>query len=187
MLKDPEMRLSAALALIMGGTAGTAARTVATFADEDSKHALNALKDEYYRAFGYWSDKDLDDGNLYRYVRNAEAINRVKIGDAPQVWARQRLQAQFDNLLFDNGPHSETRVVLRMRLYRAAKSGDPVKMRGAIETLKFMKEQGVLLALRDEKGEVGELAHDAYHRLMNPRLEEGEDLSHLKEEEPGKD
>src|SRR5690606_33513878 len=179
MLQNPELRNPAALALIMGGSPGTAARSVATYADEDSKHALNALKDEYYRAFGYWSDKDLDDGNIYRYVRNAEAISRVKIGDAPQLWARQRLPAQFDNLQFDNGPHSETRVVLRYRLYQAAKSGDPVKMRGAIETLKFMKEQGVLLALREEKGELGELARDAYHRMMNPRLVEGEDLSHL--------
>lgn len=187
MLQNPEMRLAAALALVMGGSASTAARTVATFAGQENKHALDALKDDYYRAFGYWSDKDLDDGNLYRYVRNAEAVARVKIGDAPQLWARERLQAQFDNLLFDNGPHSETRVVLRYRLYTAAKSGDPVKMRGALDTLKFMKEQGVLLALREEKGELGDLAHDAYHRLMNPRLAEAEDLSHLKPKTTGAD
>src|SRR5690606_3353959 len=109
--------------------------------------------------------------------------SRVKIGDAPQEWARQRLQAQFDNLVFDNGPHSETRVVLRHRLLAHARSGDATKRAGAIQTLKFMKEQGPLLALRDEQGELGEMARAAYHELMNPRLVQADDLSHLKEEQ----
>ena len=43
-----------------------------------------------------------------------------------RIWAIERLQAQFDNLRFDNGPHSETRVVLRWRLLNAAKTGDVV-------------------------------------------------------------
>ena len=89
---------------------------------------------------------------------------------------------QFDNLVFDNGPHSETRVVLRVRLLRAAKSGDDAAKRGAIMTLKFMKEQGCLLALRDEEGLTGELARKAYHEFMNPRLVEAEDLSHLQDD-----
>ncbi|MBW2454176.1 MAG: HEAT repeat domain-containing protein, partial [Deltaproteobacteria bacterium] len=91
LLKNPELRNAAALALVLGGNSDTAARTVATFTGKDDKHALNDLKDMYYRAFGYWSDQDLQRGNLYRYVENAEAITRVKIGDAPQEWARQRL------------------------------------------------------------------------------------------------
>lgn len=175
-LKDTEVRNAAALALILGGTADTAARTVAMYADFD-KAALDDLKDHYYRAFGYWSDEDFKRGNLYRYVANAEAISRVKIGDAPQEWARQRLQAQFDNLRFDNGPHSETRVVLRYRLYQAAKSGDSAQRKGAIETLKFMKEKGVLMALRHEQGETGALAKRAFHELMNPKATVAEDLS----------
>ncbi len=182
LLENPELRNSAALALILGGDTDTAARTVATYADNDSKMALNELKDLWFRAFGYWSDEDLKRGNIYRWVRNAEAISRVKIGDAPQEWGRQRLKAQFDNLEFDNGPHSETRVVLRMRLFEAAKTGDPATKQNAIMTLKFMKEQGVLLALKDEQGETGALAAKAYHELMNPRLVEAEDLSHLQED-----
>ena len=43
-------------------------------------------------------------------------------------------------------------------------------MEGAIRTLKFMKEQGVLLALRDDKGPTGELASAAYFELMNPKV-----------------
>ena len=38
----------------------------------------------------------------------------------PQEWARVMLMKQFDNLVFDNGPHSFTRVVLRKRLYDMA-------------------------------------------------------------------
>ena len=180
LLNNPELRNAAAMALVLGGSSDTAARTVATYTGKDDKHALNDLKDHYYRAFGYWSDEDLKRGNIYRYVENAEAIVRVKLGDAPQEWARQRLQAQFDNLLFDNGPHSETRVVLRYRLLQAAKTGDSKMKKGAIQTLRFMREQGSLMALRDEKGETGDLARKAYHRLMNPALVEAEDLSHLK-------
>jgi hypothetical protein len=183
MLENAELRNSAALALILGGTESTAARTVATYAGKDDKMALNELKDLWFMAFGYWSDRDLDQGNIYRYVRNANAISRVKLGDAPQEWARQRLKAQFDNLIFDNGPHSETRVVLRYRLGQAARGDDAPARQGAIDTLLFMKEQGTLLALKDVEGETGKLAAEAYHKLMNPRLVEAEDLSHLQDDD----
>jgi HEAT repeat protein len=177
-LKDTEVRNSAALALILGGSSEVAARTVAMYADFGGD-ALNDLKDHYYRAFGYWSDEDFKRGNIYRWVANAEAITRIRIGDAPQEWARQRLQSQFDNLRFDNGPHSETRVVLRHRLYEDAKKGDASRKKGAIMTLKFMREQGVLMALRQEQGDTGELARKAFFELMNPKAVAQEDLSKL--------
>ena len=175
-LQNAETRNSAALALVMGGSTDTAARTIAMYADF-GKDALDDLKDDYFRAFGYWSDEDFKRGNLYRWVDNAVAIGHVKVGDAPQDWARQRLTAQFDNLKFDNGPHSETRVVLRYRLYNEAKNGDPAKKKGAIATLQFMKEKGVLMALRQEKGDTGEMAKKAFHDLMNPKTVIAEDLS----------
>jgi HEAT repeat protein len=175
-LKDSELRNAAALALIMGGSTDTASRTVAMYGDF-AKDALDDLKDHYFRAYGFWSDEDLKKGNIYRWVANANAISRIKVNDVPQDWARQRLVAQFDNLTFDNGPHSETRVVLRYRLYTAAKSGDSATKKGAIDTLQFMKEKGVLMALRREQGETGELAKRAFHDLMNPKTIVAEDLS----------
>jgi hypothetical protein len=183
-LKDVEIRNPAALALVLGGSADTAARTIAMYGDF-GKDSLDDLKDHYFRAFGYWSDEDFKRGNLFRYVANAEAMTRVKVNDAPQDWARQRLQAQFDNLRFDNGPHSETRVVLRYRLYTAAKTGEPAQRKGAIETLKFMKERGVLMALRQEQGETGEMAKKAFHELMNPKAVVAEDLSALQPKDKG--
>lgn len=168
-LQVPEIRNAAALALVMGGTPETASRTIATYGDF-GKDALDDLKDHYERAFGYWSDEDFKRGNLYRYVANAEAISRIKIGDATQDWARQRLQRQFDNLKFDNGPHSETRVVLRYRLWQDAKGSDVERKKGAIMTLKFMKERGVLMALRQEQGDTGDMAKRAFFELMNPKM-----------------
>jgi HEAT repeat protein len=177
-LKDVEIRNAAALALVMGGSTDTAARTIAMFGDF-GKDALDDLKDHYFRAFGYWSDEDFKKGNIYRWVANAIAITHVKVNDSAQDWSRQRLQAQFDNLRFDNGPHSETRVVLRYRLFNAAKTGDLAAKKGAVEVLQFMKEKGTLMALRHEKGETGDLAKKAFHDLMNPKAVLAEDLSKL--------
>lgn len=180
-LENVEIRNAAALALILGGSPDVAARTVAMYADYP-KEALNDLKDHYFRAFGYWSDEDFKRGNIYRFVANAEAITRIQVNEVPQDWARQRLQSQFDNLQFDNGPHSETRVVLRHRLYRQAQDGDDAQKKGAIMTLKFMKEKGTLMALRDVEGPTGEMAREAFFELMNPKVVDAEDLSKLQPE-----
>jgi HEAT repeat protein len=175
-LEDPELRNFAALALMMGGDADVASRALATYGKPDSDSALEELKNLYFRAYGYWSDKDVENGNLYRWVRNAEAVTRVKLKGAPQQWARELLKRQFDNLTFDNGPHSETKPVLLARLYKAAKTGDTDTKVNAIRTLKFIGvgeiavtgAQGTLMALKDEQGEVGELARKAFRELMNP-------------------
>ncbi len=176
MLENEALMNDAALALILGGKPSVAARAVAHYGKIDPKMrkaAIDELQDLYYRSFGYWSTEDLAKGRIFRWVDNAVAISRVEIGDTPQEWAQGQLVAQFDNLQFDNGPHSFTRVVLRVRLMEMAKGDDAEMRAGAIRTLKFMKEQGVLLALRDEKGETGKLASEAYHELMNPKVLEG--------------
>jgi hypothetical protein len=176
MLDNEALMNDAALALILGGTPDVAARAVAHYAKIDPKMrkaAFDELQDLYYNSFGYWSTDDLDKGRIFRWVDNAVAISRVEIGETPQEWARGQLEAQFNNLQFDNGPHSFTRVVLRNRLIDMAKGDDPEMRAGAIRTLKFMKEQGPLLALRDEEGETGKLASQAYHELMNPKILEG--------------
>jgi HEAT repeat protein len=183
-MKDVDIRNAAALALILGGSPETAARTVAMYGDFD-KTALDDLKQDYANAFGYWSDEDFKRGNLYRWVANANAISHVKVNDVPQDWARTSLQGQFDNLKYDNGPHSETRVVLRYRLYQTVKTGDANAKQGALETLKFMKEKGVIMALRQESGEVGALAKKAFHELMNPKAITAEDASLKKKDTKG--
>jgi HEAT repeat protein len=162
----------AALALILGASPDAASRAVAQYANKP-KPALDELGELWYNSFGYWSTEDLESGLLFKYVDNAEAMAKVIINKTPQEWARVMLTRQFDNLLFDNGPHSFTRVVLRKRLYEMAKGNDEAKRNGAIRTLKFMREQGVLLALRNQAGPGQELARAAYFELMNPKVVTG--------------
>ncbi|MBN2193788.1 MAG: HEAT repeat domain-containing protein [Polyangiaceae bacterium] len=176
MMNDPAMVNDAALALILGGTPEVAARAVAmygTFEEAVRKPAIDELQELYYRTFGFWSIEDLEKGRIFRWVDNAVAMSRVEIAQTPQEWARAQLMSQFENLHFDNGPHSFTRVVLRYRLDEMARGQDKELREGAIRTLKFMQEQGVLLALRDAEGETGRLASQAYHELMNPKIVEG--------------
>ncbi len=176
MMKDEALINDAALALILGGSADIAARTVAMYGQvfgDKAKPALEELQELWYRTFGYWSKDDLEKGRIFNWVNNAVAVSHVELNQTPQEWAPALLTKQFDNLLFDNGPHSFTRVVLRVRLYQMAKGTDAAKREGAIRTLEFMQEQGVLLALRDEEGPTGKLAREAYHRLMNPKVVAG--------------
>lgn len=172
LLKDESMMLDAGLALMLGGTPDVAARALAGLADA-SPEAMLELQEMWYRSFGYWSHDDLDKGHLFRFVDNAVAMSRVEIKDQPQEWARVQLMRQFDNLMFDNGPHSFTRVVLRKKLIDMAKGSDAAKREGAIRTLRFMGERGVLLFLRDVEGDTGKLASEAYHDLLNPTVAQG--------------
>jgi HEAT repeat protein len=169
MMESEALVNDAALALLLGGSPDTASRAVALYANKP-KAALDELGDLWYRSFGYWSTEDLESGLIFKYVDNAEAVSKLSIRQTQQEWARVMLMKQFDNLAFDNGPHSFTRVVLRHRLWQMAKGDDQAKRAGAIRALKFMKEQGVLLALRDVSGPAGELARAAYFELMNPKV-----------------
>jgi HEAT repeat protein len=169
MMESDALVNDAALALMLGGSTDTATRAVAQYSNKP-KAALDELGDLWYRSFGYWSTEDLESGLIFKFVDNAEAISKLSIRQTQQEWARVMLMKQFDNLAFDNGPHSFTRVVLRYRLWQMAKGDDAVKRAGAIRALKFMKEQGVLLALRDASGPAGELARAAYFELMNPKV-----------------
>ena len=169
LLANPEVRNNAGLALIVGGSSETAARTAASYGDF-SEEVLDDLRTNYFRIFGYWSTRDLDQGRLYRFVRNAEAVRRVRVRDAPQEWAMFLLARHFDTLQFDNGPHSMTRVALRYMLRNAAMSDDNATRVGALDTLRFMREQGVLMELKARGGDLGMQASDALFRLMNPKV-----------------
>lgn len=182
-MSDPGVMNDAALAIILGGSGESAARAVAMY-NKAPAEALDDLKDQYFDSFGYWSDEDLAKNRIARWVNNADAIAKTRVRDSLQEWARLRLGAQFNNLEFDNGPRSMTRVVLRYRLADIARKGDAAAKKGAIDTLKFMQEQGTLMALRDEKGDTGELARRALFELMNPKSVTGEKIPEKKAPAP---
>ncbi len=168
-LKDPGTRNDAALALLIGADADTARRALASYADVD-KAALEELKVIYDGTFGYWSDKNYEDGDVARWISNAQAASRVKLGDAIQDWPRLILSRAIQGIDYDNGPHSVTRVQMRVRLLRDAHSADEKKRTQAIQILKFMNEKGALMALKSEAGPAQEPARQAFFELMNPKM-----------------
>jgi hypothetical protein len=169
-MKNKSLKADAALALLVGADADTAMRAVAAYNEGDPTE-LEELKDIYNKTFAYWSDKNYENGDIARWVENAQAVGRVKVNDNLQDWAKMILSR---NLLItieiDNGPHSITRTQFRWRLMQDAKGSNEVKRNNAIQILKFMKEKGVLMALRHEQGPVGELARRAFFEVMNPKL-----------------
>ena len=169
-LGDVSLKADAALALVLGADADTAARAIATYNDQGSPEAIEELKDVYNKTFGYWSDRNYETGDIARWVENAEAIAHVKVHDQLQDWPRLILGRNLvESIEIDNGPHSMTRVQLRARLMADAKGANAVKRDEAIHILKFIKEKGVLMALRGEPGALGELARQAFFEVMNPK------------------
>jgi HEAT repeat protein len=170
-LSDVSLKADAELALILGADADTAARAMATYNDPAvPAEAMEELKDIYNKTFGYWSDKNYENGDIARWVANASAIAHVKVHDQLQDWPRAILGRNLvESIEVDNGPHSMTRVQLRARLYADAKGSNDVKRVEAIDILKFIKEKGVLMALRSEPGATGELARRAFFEVMNPK------------------
>ena len=170
-LKDISLKADAALALVLGADADTASRAIATYNDKDvPAEAIEELKDVFNKTFGYWSDRNYETGDIARWVENAEAIAHVKVHDQLQDWPRLILGRNLvESIEIDNGPHSMTRVLLRWRLMADAKGTNDVKRVNAIHILKFIKEKGVLMALRYEQGPVAELARQAFFEVMNPK------------------
>jgi len=167
-LADPNTRSDAVLALLIGGDVDQATRAVASYNDVPAE-ALEEIKDIYNRSFGYWSDKNYEKRDLARWIRNAEACAHVKVNGVLQDWPKLILSRSLSGIEIDNGPHAVTRVNFRVRLIRDARGGDAQKREDAIAILKFMKEKGVLLALRGEPAPLGELARQAFFEVMNPK------------------
>ncbi len=170
-LSDVSLKADASIALILGADAETAAHAIATYNDKDiPAEAIEELKDVYNKTFGYWSDRNYETGDVARWVDNAEAIAHVKVHDQLQDWPRLILGRNLvESIEIDNGPHSMTRVQLRARLLNDAKGTNDVKRTEAIRILKFIKEKGVLMALRSEPGALGEFARQAFFEVMNPK------------------
>ena len=168
-VKDTDARADAALAILLGADSDLAVRTIGTFNDANPE-ALGELKDVYNRTFSYWSDRNFESGDVARWVRNANAIARVKVHGNFQDWAGAIVSRNLvEATIIDNGPHSLTRTQLRVRLVRDAKGTDVVKRDAAVMMLKFTKERGALMALRHEPGALGEIAKRAFFEVLNPK------------------
>jgi HEAT repeat protein len=141
-LKDEKLMNDAALALMLGGSAETAARALAALAGQP-KESIDELQELWFGSFGYWSNRDLDEGHIFRYVENAQGRfpHRARwraagLGGGAAAPPVQELQ-------FDNGPHSFTRLVLRHRLLQMAHGEDAAVRQGAVNTPAVHARAGV--------------------------------------------
>jgi hypothetical protein len=153
LLDDPEHRLAAALALLLGGSTDGATHAAAVIRRTGAM-GQQALRSAYERAVAVVHERDLTLGNLHRWVANAQTMARASSPRDPPPWAVELLAASLRGLEADAGPHSLTRPVLRYRLLAEARAGSAE----AVSTLGFMGERGSLMALAAEGGAVGEQA-----------------------------
>ncbi len=167
-LKDPSVRNDAALAILVGGDADGVRRMMASYNDADPAN-LEELKVIYNATFGYWSDRNYENGDVARWIENAGIATRVKVRDSLQDWPKLILSRAVQGIDYDNGPHSVTRVQMRIRLLRDARGADEKKRRQAVMILQFMGEKGALMTLKAEAGPAQEQARQAFFDLMNPK------------------
>jgi HEAT repeat protein len=167
-LTSPETRTDAELALLLGGDADTVSHAIAMYNDAQPE-AMEDLKNVYNATFGYWSDRNYENGDVARWIENANAVRHVKVHDTLQDWPTLIVSRGLQGIEFDNGPHSITRVQLRVRLMNDARGSNDARRANAIDILKFMKEKGVLMALKSEQGPYAELARQAFFDVMNPK------------------
>jgi HEAT repeat protein len=188
LLDEKETRVYAALAIALGGDDDLVRRGMVIFeqksrADQKWENELNTLRSLYLDTFDSrgLTPLDIDSGRLYRFVRNAQLMKRSGASDemtegkaSSHEWAAIYLASGLKRLDMNaTVPGGMDRLVLRYKLNKAAKTGDDATKALAIETLKFFKEQGSLMALRDEAGTTGELARKAFFEIRHPELAQG--------------
>jgi HEAT repeat protein len=188
MLDEKETRGFAALAIALGGDDDLVRRGMVLFeqksrAEDKWDGEINTLRSLYLDTFdsrGLTPD-DVDSGRIFRFVRNANLMKRSGASDemaegkaSSHEWASIYLASGLKRLDMNaTVPGGMDRLVLRYKLNKAAKTGDDATKALAINTLKFFKEQGSVMALRDEAGTTGELARKAFFELRHPELAMG--------------
>ena len=164
------MRTDALLAILIGSPRPEAAVSALYNAYNEDLTLMEELKDVFNKTFVY-SPIGTTNGR-HRALGGERRGHRARQGARPAAGlghgsscGRQPARS-FE---IDNGPHSMTRAQLRWRLMRAAKGNNDVKRAEAIHILKFINEKGVLMALRNEPGPVGEMARQAFFEVINPK------------------
>jgi HEAT repeat protein len=188
LLDEKDLRVYAALAIALGGDDDIVRRGMVLFeqksrADSKWDNDLNAVRSldlDSFDSRGLTMD-DVDSGRLFRFVRNASTMKRAgssgdqnEAGKTPHEWAAIYLQAGLRRLDMNaTVPGGMDRLILRYKLNKIAKTGDDTQKQLAIDTLKFFKEQGSIMALREEAGSTGEMARRAFFELRHPEVAMG--------------
>src|SRR5690606_14945492 len=102
-LGDEATRPVAAAVLVLAGS-GTTSKAAGAAGATDPR--AGEKLEEILRAIGVLTEGHLDRGSLLRWGRGFRSAGEP-------AWARTALERFFENVVFDNGPHSLGRVVLR--------------------------------------------------------------------------
>ena len=166
LLDQPTVKTHVALALLLGGTPKGAVAAVQSYARKPTP-SLEELKTAYEAAtLGVVSTDDVANGTLFRYVENAEAVASVLVNKQSQDFATRRLRNALGELVFDNGPHSVTRVVLDDQLRRVVRGTDARQVALGLSTLELLHETGHLLDLSRGNGPTADAARKRYRAIL---------------------
>jgi hypothetical protein len=166
LLDQPDVKTEAAAALLLGGTTKSAIAAVQSYARKTTP-PLEELKAAYAKATAsVVSTDDIANGTLFRYVENAEAIATVGVDKQAQDFATRQLRGALQQLVFDNGPHSATRVVLNDQLRRVVRGTDPRQTALALSTLGLLHETGHLLEFSRGTGPTADAARKRYRDIL---------------------
>lgn len=166
LLNSPDIKTQAALALVLGGSAKTATSVIQSYAAKQTP-PLADLTTAFAKATSMVvSTDDIPNGTLFRYVENAETIASVAVDKRPQDWAWKHLGKMLEGLVFDNGPHSATRVVLNDQLRRVVRGADSRQAALALSTLALLNETGHLLDISRGRGAIADAARKRYRAML---------------------
>jgi len=165
LLRRAQLKTHAALSLLLGGSTKAVVAAIQSY-ESQAEPSIAELSEAWYPTFGYFSRDDVANGTLFRYIENADAVAEVRLRGEPQVWARALLGRALQNLVFDNGPHSLTRVVLNEQLRRVARGSDRRLAGLALRAFTLLNEPGNLLDLSRATGPGADAARDAYRELL---------------------
>jgi len=153
----------AVLALVLAGSADAAVDSLKRHVG-DTQEARTRLALGIRLTLDFLSREDVDRGFLFTVLRNADAA-----ADAGHDWLQRAVANGLGRVMFDNGPHSLTRPVLRAHLLEMARSNKRfLQRKSAVRALWYLREQGSLLALANGKGPEASLARAEYEQLLKP-------------------
>jgi hypothetical protein len=166
-VEDSRTLSGAGLALLLGGDADAATRAVAVVAAR-SPALRDDLAREWKNTLGAVSALDVEEGHLLRWVANARAAALVASDTSRLSVFKEILAEKLGGQLSNAGPHSLSRTVLRVRLWRLATDNQASRAE-ALEALALMKERGSLAALATQSDPLGKRARRALFDVDHPR------------------
>lgn len=153
---------NAVLVLLLAASSESAVEAVQRHIG-DLKAARERVAAGIVQALQFVSREDLESGFLFTLLRNTDAV-----AQAGHDWVQRAVVQGLSRVVYDNGPHSLTRTVLRYRLRQLAAGSKAEQRQRAIRALWYLRERGTLLALASSTAPDAELARTQAELLLKP-------------------